>query len=229
MEDRTENPIAVRVEQHPQYVVLTYFQGDISSMVDAHFTRALGKECKTKASAARAKKIHKTIKLGKRTNQHALPDYNLTSLVRLIAWFLSLTAAEDASPCQSSAGNSYRDSQMPPPPGHLLSFSSVDNSSSWHSLNPRTGESPALPSIAYPLPPDGLSLTGQQYATSLLNLLHSDRGEMGPSMPSNMPSSSKPELVPNWSPAFREPTDSLNAVGFEQGNLQLLCKNIMNQ
>lgn len=67
MEDRTENPIAVRVEEHSQYVILTYFQGDISSMVDAHFTRALGKVCKTKASAAKTKKMCKPIKLGKHT------------------------------------------------------------------------------------------------------------------------------------------------------------------
>lgn len=72
MEDRTENPRAVRVEEHSQYVILTYFQGDISSMVDAHFTRALGKECKNKVSEAKTKKIRKTIKLGKHTNQHGM-------------------------------------------------------------------------------------------------------------------------------------------------------------
>ncbi|XP_026212841.1 transcription cofactor vestigial-like protein 1 isoform X2 [Anabas testudineus] len=187
MEDRSENPISVKVEEHSQYVVLTYFQGDISSMVDAHFTRALNKDYKTKAPAAKTKKIRKSIKL------------------------------EDASPCQSSPVDSYIDSQVPPPSGHLLTFNSLD-SAPWPSLNSRAGEGPALPSIAYSLPPEGLSLTGQQYATSLLNLLHSDRGaEMGPSMPSSMPSSSKPELLPTWAPTFRESTDSLNAVGFEHG------------
>lgn len=67
MEDRTDNPMAVKVEQHSQCVILTYFHGDINSMVDAHFTRALSKVCKAKAPAAKPKKIRKTIKLGKYT------------------------------------------------------------------------------------------------------------------------------------------------------------------
>lgn len=67
MEDRTESPRAVKVEEHSRCVILTYFQGDINSMVDAHFTRALSKVCKAKAPAAKSKKIRKTIKLGERT------------------------------------------------------------------------------------------------------------------------------------------------------------------
>uniref|UniRef100_A0A3Q1J1L8 Uncharacterized protein n=1 Tax=Anabas testudineus TaxID=64144 RepID=A0A3Q1J1L8_ANATE len=73
MEDRSENPISVKVEEHSQYVVLTYFQGDISSMVDAHFTRALNKDYKTKAPAAKTKKIRKSIKLGKHTKSTSCP------------------------------------------------------------------------------------------------------------------------------------------------------------
>uniref|UniRef100_A0A3B4ZT33 Uncharacterized protein n=1 Tax=Stegastes partitus TaxID=144197 RepID=A0A3B4ZT33_9TELE len=64
MEERTDSPTAVRVEEHSQCVILTYFKGDINSMVDAHFSRALSKVCKAKAPAAKAKKIRKTIKLG---------------------------------------------------------------------------------------------------------------------------------------------------------------------
>ena len=77
MEDRTDGPIAVKVEKHSQCVILTYFQGDINSMVDAHFTRALSKVCRAKAPAAKAKKIRKTIKLGKHTEPtvYDLPDY----------------------------------------------------------------------------------------------------------------------------------------------------------
>lgn len=65
MEDRTDSPIAVKVED--QCVILTYFRGDIGSMVDAHFSRALSKASKAKAPAVKAKKIRKSIKLGKRT------------------------------------------------------------------------------------------------------------------------------------------------------------------
>lgn len=61
MEDRTDNPMAVKVERHSHYVVLTYFHGDTDSMVDAHFARALSSN---KAPAAKAKKIRKTVKLG---------------------------------------------------------------------------------------------------------------------------------------------------------------------
>ncbi|XP_035506333.2 transcription cofactor vestigial-like protein 1 [Scophthalmus maximus] len=183
MEDRTESPRAVKVEEHSRCVILTYFQGDINSMVDAHFTRALSKVCKAKAPAAKSKKIRKTIKL------------------------------EDSSPCQDSAVNHYIESQAPPVAGRLLTFSPADETppGSWHSLPARAGEGPGLPSISYSLSPDGLSLTGQQYGTSLLNLLHSDRGEMGPSMAS----SSKPELLPSWimPPGFRESVDP--ALGFE--------------
>lgn len=184
MEERTDSPIAVKVEELSQCVILTYFKGDINSMVDAHFSRALSKVCKAKAPAAKAKKIRKTIKL------------------------------EHAGSCQGSAAESFSESQVPPAPGRLLSFSSADDTpSSWPSFTARTGEGPGLPSITYSLSPDGLSLTGQQYATSLLNLLHSDRGEMAPSMPS----SSKPELMPSWTvpPGFRESVDP--AVGFEPG------------
>lgn len=65
MEDRTESPRAVKVEEHSRCVILTYFHGDTENMVDAHFTRALGKTCKAKAPLAKAKKLQKTIKLGK--------------------------------------------------------------------------------------------------------------------------------------------------------------------
>lgn len=95
-----------------------------------------------------------------------------------------------------------------------MNFSPADDpSGSWHSFTTRAAETQGLPSIAYSLSPDGLSLTGQQYATSLLNLLHSDRGEMGPSMAS----SSKPELHPSWTvpQGFRDSVDP--NLGFEPG------------
>uniref|UniRef100_A0A3Q1FP52 Uncharacterized protein n=1 Tax=Acanthochromis polyacanthus TaxID=80966 RepID=A0A3Q1FP52_9TELE len=65
MEERPDSPRAVKVEELSQCVILTYFKGDINSMVDAHFSRALGKACKSTAPAAKVKKIRKTIKLGK--------------------------------------------------------------------------------------------------------------------------------------------------------------------
>lgn len=64
MEDRTDSPMAVKVEKHSHYVILTYFHGDTNSMVDAHFARALSSTCNDRAPAAKAKKIRKTVKLG---------------------------------------------------------------------------------------------------------------------------------------------------------------------
>lgn len=175
--------MAVKVEEHSRGVILTYFQGDINSMVDAHFNRALSKVCKAKAPAVKTKKFHKSIKL------------------------------EESSPCQGSAVDSYSESQLRPPE-RLLNFSPAEDAQgSWHSYTGRSAEGPGLPSIPYPMSPNGLNITGQQYTTSLLNLLHNDRGEMGPSMAS----SSKPDLHPSWTvpQGFRDSLDP--TAGFEPG------------
>uniref|UniRef100_A0A671V236 Uncharacterized protein n=1 Tax=Sparus aurata TaxID=8175 RepID=A0A671V236_SPAAU len=61
------------------------------------------------------------------------------------------------------------------PPGRLLTFSPADDApETWQSFTARAGEGPGLPSITYSLSQEGLTLTGQQYSTSLLNLLHND-------------------------------------------------------
>ncbi|XP_061581601.1 transcription cofactor vestigial-like protein 1 [Cololabis saira] len=178
MEERTDTPIAVKVEGHSRSVILTYFQGDINSMVDAHFTRALSKACKSKEPSVKTKKMYKTNK------------------------------KDDTNTSQGGAAVSYPQSQVTSASGRMLTLTSADNSS-WPPLGARAGEAPGLSSIMCSLSSEGLSLTGQQYATSLLNLLHSDRVEMGPSMAS----SSKPDTHSRWTlqPAFRESVDpSLN-------------------
>ncbi|XP_076004974.1 transcription cofactor vestigial-like protein 1 [Genypterus blacodes] len=197
MADGTESPRAVKVEEHSQCVILTYFHGDIGTMVDAHFTRALGKICKAKAPAAKSKKTRKPVKLEE-------PDSS--------QW-------RATNPC------SYSEVQVQPVAGRLqlssskepqcsLTLSSADDSPAvWHSLPARPIGGPGLQPIPYSLSTDGLGLTGQQYATSLLNLLHSDRPEMGPGMASG----SKPELLPSWPmpQGFRDSVDP--AVSFEPG------------
>ncbi|XP_037531676.1 transcription cofactor vestigial-like protein 1 [Nematolebias whitei] len=180
MEERTESPIAVKVEENSHSFVLTYFQGDINSMVDAHFTRALSKLCKPTELAGKTKNSHKPIK------------------------------SEHTNTCHSSV--SYTKSLVPSEGGHSVTFSSANETPvSWNSF--RTREGPVLPAIVCPLPPEGQCFTGQQYSTSLLNLLHSDRGEIVPSMAS----SSKPEPVPGWTvpQGFRESVDP--SISFEPG------------
>lgn len=71
MEEGAENQIAVKVEKHSQSVILTYFHGDANSMVDAHFSRALGTVPRGKGPA-KTKKTRKTIKSG----EEALPPGN---------------------------------------------------------------------------------------------------------------------------------------------------------
>ncbi|XP_054887232.1 transcription cofactor vestigial-like protein 3 [Poeciliopsis prolifica] len=182
MEERTDSPVPVKVEENPDSVVLTYFKGDISSMVDAHFSRALGKANKAYESGLRSKKIRKTVKL------------------------------ESSDNCQGSMSAPYFEAPVPPLTGHILTLSSAEETpGSWNSFRSREG--PAVPTIMCSLSPDGLSLTGQQYSTSLLNLLHGDRGEMGAAIAS----SSKPDPLPGWAvPAgYRESVDP--PIGFEPG------------
>lgn len=109
--------------------------------------------------------------------------------------------------------DTYSGSQVPSL-DRLLTLSPADDApDSWQSFPARAGEGPGLPSVTYSLSPEGLSLTGQQYTSSLLNLLHNDQGEMGLSMAS----SSKAELPHNWmaQQGFRESVDP--SLGFEPG------------
>ncbi|KAM4733257.1 transcription cofactor vestigial-like protein 1 isoform 1-T4 [Anableps anableps] len=182
MEERADSPIAVKVEGNSHSVILTYFQGDINSMVDEHFSRALGKASKANEQGLRSKKILKTVKM------------------------------ESTGNCQGSVSIPYSESQVSPLTGHILTLSSAEETpGSWNTFRSREG--PSLSTIMCSLSSDGLSLTGQQYSTSLLNLLHGDRGEMGASIPS----SSKPDPLPNWAmpPGFRESVDP--PIGFEPG------------
>ncbi|MEQ2225211.1 hypothetical protein ILYODFUR_015168 [Ilyodon furcidens] len=182
MEERADSPIAVKVEGNSHRVILTYFEGDINSMVDKHFSRALSKISKANEPTARSKKIRKTVKM------------------------------ENTDNCQGSLSVPYSESQVPPVMGHILALGSAEETpGSWNAFRSREG--PALSTIMCSLSPDGLSLTGQQYSTSLLNLLHGDRAEMGASIAS----SSKPEPLPSWAvpPGFRESVDP--SLGFEPG------------
>lgn len=170
MDNPTENPTAVKVEENTQSLILTYFHGDISSMVDAHFRRALTK-VKAKAPARKVnrsteeKRIHKKIK-------------------------------KESQEFLESPADTYPATQVQPVTEHLVMFSPAeDPCSSWHAFPRRTGDRPALPSITFSQSHNGLSDTGQQCSSSLLNLLNTDRTEM-PS--SGLPSSSKPELLHNW-------------------------------
>ncbi|KAK0148906.1 Transcription cofactor vestigial-like protein 3 [Merluccius polli] len=183
------SPISVKVEENSQSVVFTYFQGDIGSMVDEHFSRALGKadRAKPQPDPVRSKKRRKSNK------------------------------SEESNSCQwmATSSCSYPEAQLLSAKAHgSLPLSPMDESpSSWPPF-PARGLGLGLTSMPYSITTDGLSLTGQQYATSLLNLLHSDHNEMGPGGASG----SQPELLlPSWSTpaAFNDSLDP--SVGFDPG------------
>lgn len=52
--------VAEKTEEQSGSVLLTYFQGDISSMVDEHFTRALSKARKPKEERSKNKQNQKS-------------------------------------------------------------------------------------------------------------------------------------------------------------------------
>ncbi|XP_034038135.1 transcription cofactor vestigial-like protein 1 [Thalassophryne amazonica] len=191
MADATESPIAVKVEGHSRSVILTYFQGDTGSMVDAHFKRALSKGCKAKAPAAKMKRPNKPFKLEESTTCQKTKTYS-EQQVKVLAGHPELSKDPHCS----------------------LSFSPAETPQSlWHSFPTRPAEGPALHPITYSLSSEGLGITGHQYTNSLLNLLHSDQTEVGTSVAST----SKPELLPSWTvpQGFRDSADP--AAGFEPG------------
>lgn len=199
MEEGAENPMAVKVEKHSQSIILTYFHGDTNSMVDAHFSRALGAVSRGKGPA-KTKKTRKTIKSGK----ESAPCWRPTGLSALFSHLTVSLSTEKPTHSQEFTADGYPRPQLPP--GGLLTLSPTDEApDTWPPFTARAGESAGLPSIAYSLSPEGLSLTGQQYATSLLNLLHHEQADMGASLAS----SSKPELHHSWmvQPGLREPVD----------------------
>ncbi|XP_014885131.1 transcription cofactor vestigial-like protein 1 [Poecilia latipinna] len=182
MEERADSLIPVKVEENASGFTLLYFHGDINSMVDEHFSRALSKASKASELVPRSKKIRKTVK------------------------------QESTNNCHGNMSGPYSESQVPPLTGHILALNPAEEMpGSWNTFRSREG--PALPNLMCTLSSDALSLTGQQYSTSLLNLLHGDRGEMG----AGIASSSKPDPLPGWAvPAgYRESVDP--PIGFEPG------------
>lgn len=187
MAGSSASPRAVKTEEQSQSVLFTYFQGDIGSMVDEHFTRALSKACNTKAFGRKSKKSRKAVKPEPESNscQWGAPKQ---------PW--------SEGQCAPMSGRLQLRTSKEADPSLPLALSSPDSAPA-----PWTLGSLGLPPISYShaLSQEGLGITGQQYTNSLLNLLHSDRAEMDPSMASG----SKPSVLSSWTthPGFREPMD----------------------
>ncbi|XP_056098336.1 transcription cofactor vestigial-like protein 1 [Rhinichthys klamathensis goyatoka] len=177
MEEDLGSPVA-KIKEESGSVLLTYFQGDINSMVDEHFSRALSKATKPKGEHSKMKRNLRSAQ----TNELGSNQWEAQSQTRFQPMFppehLRLRTSSE------SQSNHHMPPNLP-----------ANNAVLW-SGDSRQGMSLALPPMMYPsaVSSDGLMVAEQQYSNSLLNLLHNDR----PDMSTVMGPSSKQELMSGW-------------------------------
>ncbi|XP_052006260.1 transcription cofactor vestigial-like protein 1 [Xyrauchen texanus] len=158
MEEDIESPAAGKTEEQSGSVLLTYFQGDISSMVDEHFSRALSNTTKPKGECSKSKRNCKSAQ---------------TSRIGSSQWEAqSHTGIPSMSPPERLQ---LRTSNGPQSNTHLSLNHSANSGILW-SGGSRQGMSLALPPMVYPsaVSTDGLMVAEHQYSHSLLNLLNND-------------------------------------------------------
>ncbi|KAI1903093.1 hypothetical protein AGOR_G00023660 [Albula goreensis] len=233
MEEKPGSPVTLKGEEQSQSVLFTYFQGDINSVVDEHFSRALNKATKPKDLSTKSKGNRRNPKAGEK------PPLRLTSPFQGAPgqtnnheeepspapgqWIFSAPSWPDPAFPSSSSGIQLSTVEDPHPSQGVITSPNSQPSSLW-SFGPRQS-SFGLPAI-YPQPMSAEGPVGsdRQFANSFLNLLHSDRPVGG----SAMGSPSKQELTPPWSPAsgFREPLGpgiSLEGVQMPEKKKDLYC------
>ncbi|XP_061106129.1 transcription cofactor vestigial-like protein 1 isoform X2 [Conger conger] len=202
MEEKPGSPMAVRTEKQSQSILFTYFQGDINSVVDEHFSRALNKANKPKDLTTKNKssrRIPKTA-LGPPPASAPAPGSGPAPA----QWVFPASAWPEADFPSSSAGRiqlSAADDLHSPQ--SVIASPNGQPPALWP-FSPRPGSGFGIPGMVYsqPVSAEGPGASERQYS-SFLNLLHSDRPVGGASMGS----ASKPELTQAWSPStgFREP------------------------
>ncbi|KAB5571258.1 hypothetical protein PHYPO_G00222950 [Pangasianodon hypophthalmus] len=177
MEHQPGSPVAGKAEEQSGSLLLTYFQGDINSMVDAHFSRALENVTKPKEDFTKNKKFRKLVK----SEQPSTSNWNMHSHAHF----------ETTDPSGRIELGRHEELQTNP---RLPLNTPVESSGVWLG-GPRQGTSLVLPPMVYPsaASAEGLVVADHQY-NSLLNLLHSDRPDLG----SVMVAPSKQELMPGW-------------------------------
>ncbi|KAG1929221.1 transcription cofactor vestigial-like protein [Pimephales promelas] len=177
MEEDLGCPVA-KIKEESGSVLLTYFQGDINSMVDEHFSRALSKATKPEGEHSKTKRNRRSAQ----TNELGSSQWEAQSQTR----FQSMFPSEHLRLRTSSESQS----------NHHLPLNLPANNAVLWSGDSRQGMSLALPPMMYPpaVSSDGLMAAEQQYSNSLLNLLHNDR----PDMSTVMGPSSKQERMSGW-------------------------------
>ncbi|XP_016306485.1 transcription cofactor vestigial-like protein 1 [Sinocyclocheilus anshuiensis] len=153
MEEDLGNPVAKKTKEESSSVLLTYFKGDINSMVDEHFSRALSQAAKPKGERSKIKRNRKVAQ----TNGLGSSQWEAQSQTRFQPLFPPEHLREGTS--SESQSNHHM------PPNHPA------NSAALWSGNSRQGLSLALPPMMYPsaVSSDGLMVAEHQYSNSLLN------------------------------------------------------------
>ncbi|KAL4648268.1 transcription cofactor vestigial-like protein 1 isoform X2, partial [Arapaima gigas] len=179
MEDTSSSPPALKAKEQTESILFTYFQGDINSVVDEHFSRALNKahkpkdlSIKTKSPQSRTLKPGGPVPMQQGYPTSSWPDPNFPSTS---AGHIQFTPLENPhTPPQHVMGPAGQPSNLWPLPPR--------------GLGPVMYPPQALCAEA-PVPAE------RHYPNSFLNMLHSDRsvggGAPGPA--------SKPDSAPGWS------------------------------
>ncbi|KAJ8266941.1 hypothetical protein GJAV_G00136420 [Gymnothorax javanicus] len=202
MDEKSGSPAAVRTEKQSQSVLFTYFQGDINSVVDEHFSRALNKANKPKDLSTKSKSSRRSPKSAALASA---PASALTPGPSPGQWVFPTPAWSESDFPSSSSGRIQLSAadDLHSPQGVITSASSQP-SALWP-FAPRSGASFGIPGMVYPQPlsTEGPGGSEHQDTSSFLNLLHSDRPVGG----ATVSFTSKPELAQAWSPStgFREP------------------------
>ncbi|XP_058654300.1 transcription cofactor vestigial-like protein 1 isoform X2 [Onychostoma macrolepis] len=185
MEEGLGHPVAKKTKEESGSVLLTYFQGDISSMVDEHFSRALSQANKPREECSKIKRNH-----------GLSSQWEAESQTR----FQPLFPPEHLR--QGTSSESHSNQQMP--------SNHPANSAILWSGDSRQGLSVILPPMMYPsaASSDGLMVAEHRYSNSLLNFLHNDHSDLGTVV---LPSS-KQDLTPGWTkyPGFGNQMTDMN-------------------
>ncbi|KAI7801945.1 transcription cofactor vestigial-like protein 1 [Triplophysa rosa] len=203
MED-LRNQVAEKTEVQSGSVLLTYFQGDISSMVDEHFTRALSKATKPKGERSKNKRNQKSA----HTNDSDQWESHSQTVFQSMFSPERLQRGTSSNP-QSSPHGSLN---------HL-----PNNALIWPGGS-RQDTGLVLPPMVHPsaVSTEGLKVAEHKYTNSLLNLLHNDQPDIG----SVMVAPSKQELISGWTkyPGF---SNQMNTdISFDSGVQVIEKKNI---
>ncbi|TRY57146.1 hypothetical protein DNTS_002627, partial [Danionella cerebrum] len=157
MEEDLVNHAAKKTKEESGSVLLTYFQGDINSMVDEHFSRALSQAAKPKVECFRIKKNQKYSSTGGLgSSQWEAQSHSM---------FQPMFPAEHLR--QGACSRS--------PSNHHASQIHAYDSVRW-SMDTRQGLSLPPPPMIYPpaMPCDGQTVPEDQFSNSLLSMLRSD-------------------------------------------------------